>query len=84
MTLTKADLTARIQTEFANVWQEEKGAPLPPPAADQTRLLFAAVARGVLGYLKDNEDDLIGSLKVSESGTDRNLSVLEATLDIGA
>jgi hypothetical protein len=83
MALTAAELTTRIETEFASAWVEFKGAPAPPASPD-LHVMFAAVARGVLGYLKDHEDDVITSLSVSESGTQRSLTDVDATLGIGA
>jgi hypothetical protein len=83
--LTPADLTTRIEQEFATVYAQTKGAPLPGAGGDDRRMLFAAVAGGVLAYLKANEDSLIDSLKVKEAGLDeKTLDVSEATLDIGS
>jgi hypothetical protein len=85
MALTPADLTTRIEQEFATVWQQTKGSPLPGGGAEDRRLLFAAVARGVLAYLKAKEDDVIDRLTVREAGGDeRDLTVVEANLDIGS
>jgi hypothetical protein len=82
--LTPAALTARIETAFEDVWRQKKGVDLPGSGADDRRLLFAAVAGGLLAYLKDNEDLVIDSLKVREAGGDeRTLTVTDATLDIG-
>ena len=82
--LTPNALTARIETEFEAVWQQSKGAPLPAAGAGDRRLLFAAVAGGLLAYLKANEDGVIDSLRVREAGGDeRTLTVTDATLDIG-
>jgi hypothetical protein len=82
--LTADALTARIEAEFAAVWQRTKGVPLPGGGEADRRLLFAAVAGGVLAYLKANEDWVIDSLHVREAGGDeRTLTVTDATLDIG-
>jgi hypothetical protein len=84
MALTSTELTARIEQEFATVWQQTKGSPLPGGGAEDRRMLFAAVARGVLAYLKVKEDDVIDRLTVREAGGDqRDLTVVGADLDIG-
>jgi hypothetical protein len=81
--LTPSALTARIEAEFETVWERSRG-PLSSAGADDRRLLFAAVAGGVLAYLKANEDWVIDSLRVREAGGDeRTLTVTDATLDIG-
>ncbi len=83
--LTPADLTARIEAEFATVWQQTKGSPLPAGGAEDRRMLFAAVAGGVLTYIKANEDSLVDELTLRESGTDqRRFEVVDAILDIQA
>jgi hypothetical protein len=83
--LTAQALTARIEDEFATVYAQTKGAPLPGGGAEDRRMLFASVAGGVLAYLKANEDSVIDSLKVKEAGLDeRTLDVVEASLDIGS
>jgi hypothetical protein len=83
--LTAQALTDRIEQEFASVYAQSKGAPLPGVGGDDRRMLFAAVAGGVLAYLKANEDSVIDSLTVQEAGLDKKtLSVVEASLDIGS
>jgi hypothetical protein len=81
--LTSAELTARIQSEFETAWLEIKGTPPPPPAPD-LEVLLTAVARGVLGYLKDQEDELITRLDVTDQGQQKSLTSVDATLGIGA
>jgi hypothetical protein len=85
MALRHADLTAAMEREFANAWRDIKGGAPPSAGGDDLKVMFAAVARGVLAYLKANENDVIDSLKVSESGVgDRDLTVTNAKLDIEA
>jgi|tagenome__1003787_1003787.scaffolds.fasta_scaffold20931836_2 hypothetical protein len=83
MSLTHSELTTRMQTEFATAWVEVKRTPAPPPSPDM-HVLFAAVARAVLGYLKDHEGDLITSLDVAETGVERSFTSVDATLGIEA
>jgi hypothetical protein len=44
-----------MEKEMAAVYQGVKNAPLPESTAMDMRLLFVAIARGVLRYLSENE-----------------------------
>lgn len=56
-------LAESIDNAFKMEWLMAKGEPLPDAGADDRRLLFAALAQGLLNYLKNNDDDfkLLGS-----------------------
>lgn len=47
-----------IEQAFADELSKRKGTSLPDASAEERRMLFAAIARGVLGYLHDNESNL--------------------------
>ena len=82
MPLTAAELTSRIEREFNAAWLEVKGAPAPGGGPD-LQILFTAVARGVLGYLKEQESAVITRLEVTDDGQRRSLTAVDATLGIG-
>ena len=48
-------LALAMEQEFALVYQGVKNASLPSSARKDMRILFVAVARGVLGYLSTHE-----------------------------
>ena len=50
-------LAESIENAFKMEWLMAKGEPLPEAGADDRRLLFAALAQGILNYLKNNDDD---------------------------
>ncbi len=49
-------LALAMEEEFALVYQGVKNASLPSSARSDMRILFVAVARGVLGYLSTHEN----------------------------
>lgn len=55
-------MTAYIEASMRQEWLEAHGEELPEQGADDRRILFAAVARGVLRYLYDHRDDLVTTL----------------------
>jgi len=50
-------LAESIENAFKLEWLVAKGEPLPDAGAEDRRLLFAALAQGILNYLKDNDSD---------------------------
>jgi len=76
-------LTDAIQAAFAQEWQVIKGGSPPNVGTEDRRLLFAAVARGLLQYLEDHEDELMTRITFDDSGQDREThTVVSASLDI--
>jgi hypothetical protein len=59
-------LTAYIEAAMQEEWQAARGEALPSAGAEDRRILFAAVAKGVLRYLYTHRDDLITSLEITE------------------
>jgi hypothetical protein len=59
---TKGDMAdsmaAAIQTAFEAEFVKVKGKPLPPAGREDQEMLFAAVAQGVVNYLRAHEADL--------------------------
>jgi len=66
-----------IEQAMQDEWQEVKGVELPSQGEVDRRLLFVAVARGVLRYLKTHENEVLTSITtkndVSGSTEDRRL-----------
>ncbi|HRP27184.1 MAG TPA: hypothetical protein PLG77_01985 [Burkholderiaceae bacterium] len=74
-------LAALIEDAMREEWQAARGEPLPTsgPGVKDRRILFAAVAKGVLRYLYEHRDDLITTLEINEgSGNHRH----EAAFDL--
>lgn len=65
-------LTAYIEAAMGEEWQAARGEALPSggPGAEDRRILFAAVAKGVLRYLYDHRADLVSSLAIPDGVSD--------------
>lgn len=59
-------MTAYIETAMREQWQLARGEPLPTQGAEDRRILFAAIAQGVLRYLYVHRDDLVSTLQQAE------------------
>lgn len=66
-------MTAFIEQAMQEEWLAARGEPLPAdgPGAIDRRMLFAAVAKGVLRYLHEHRADLLTSLSIDD-GTGLN------------
>jgi len=60
-------LAKAIEEEMADVFQKVKGMPLPEPGKADRRLLFVAIARGVLKYLETHQNDLLASVTIAHT-----------------
>lgn len=61
-------MAAAIEQTLGEEWQAIKGAPLPAAGQEDRRLLFAAIAGGVLRYLKAHEDEIFTSITLETGG----------------
>jgi hypothetical protein len=85
MSLKASELTDKIDAAFADEWRKTKPIPLPSAGAEDRRLLFAAVAHGVLAYLKENDDEIFKTLSLRiPGGATTNYDVTAAELDLAA
>ncbi len=57
-----------IETALQEEWQAAKGTALPTIGQDDRRLLFVAIARGVLQYLKTHEDEILTNITLVDGG----------------
>jgi len=60
-------LAKAIEEEMADVFQKVKGISLPDVGKDDRRLLFVAIARGVLKYLEAHQHDVLASVTISHT-----------------
>lgn len=83
MPLRPSALTDAIDAAFGVEWARANPAPLPEAGAQDRRLLFAAVARGLLTYLEANRNEIFETLRLRvEGGDERTYTVTAANLDI--
>jgi hypothetical protein len=77
---TVADFTGSLAEAIENAmkaeWQTVKGEPMPDTDPTDRRILFVAIAQGVLGYLEAHQADAINSMDVKVgAGTTTTLTV---------
>jgi len=75
-----------IETAMNEEWQAVKGEALSTDDQESRRLLFCAIARGVLGYLKSHEADLIKTIGLDggSGAVSNTVSALELDIDASA
>jgi hypothetical protein len=57
MALTPQGMANEMENQLRRLWHAQYGHEFPEIGREQRNLLFLAIARGVLKYLKDQEDD---------------------------
>jgi hypothetical protein len=82
MALKGSELVQAIEDAFKTEWEQTKVVPFPSAGAEDRKLLFAAVAHGLLNYLEDNEDEVISSVTLRRDSEDRHYRVVNLDLDI--
>jgi hypothetical protein len=69
-----------IEQEFKKEWLEANGEALPDNA--DRSLLFAAIATGILNYLKANQDGIINTITLDSGGGAIDSTVTHLDLNI--
>lgn len=76
-------MTDAIEAAYEAEWKKVKPNPLPDAGKDDRRLIFAGVARGVLQYLADHQNEFLTTLKAQiDGGNEVTLTVTETDLGI--
>lgn len=75
-------LAEAIESAFAAELRATKNQPLRPIAVDDRRLLFAAIAQGVLAFLARNDSDLKVDLDTGGGSDLRSVQVRAPTLSV--
>lgn len=78
-----SSLASYIDTAMQNEWQAVKGEALPTgdQGADDRKILFAAIAQGVMKFLADNGADLITSDESGDGGATTHHHSMAFTVD---
>ena len=78
-----ASLAAYLDQAMQNEWQAVKGEALPisGPGVEDRRILFAAIAQGVLKFLADHVDDLITTDNSAGGGLGTHHHTMAFTVD---
>jgi hypothetical protein len=69
-------LAEAIENAMKAEWQTVKGEPMPDTDPKDRRILFVAIAQGVLGYLNAHANDAINTIEFDTgAGTTDTLSI---------
>jgi hypothetical protein len=83
MALEVSDMIKSMEAAMEKEWQAIKGVPMPAVGMDDRRLLFAAIARGILEYIKNHENEIFKSIKIQDSsGNIASYTITETNLNI--
>ena len=74
MALELSALTYAIDKAFGTEWTKSKGGSAPDAGKDDRRLMFAAVARGILEYLSAQQSDLIASVTLTDTAGNASIT----------
>jgi hypothetical protein len=75
-------LAEAIEDSLAAEMMAKKGQPLPPLNKDDRRMLFAAIAQGVLGYLRNHQSEIQVRLSGLPSGASASVRVIAPSLQL--
>ena len=76
-------MAGAIEDAMADVYTKVKGTGLPDVGEEDRRILFTAIARGVLRYLEDHETKLLSGVTITHtSGTSVGHAVSNIDLNI--
>jgi hypothetical protein len=77
-------LAEAIETAMKQEWQLVKGEALPDIGQEDRRLLFVAVARGVIQFLDDHQDEIFTSIRLTRQGTVHSFTYRVEALEFNA
>lgn len=82
-TALQNSMALAMENQMKKVYKALKGTDLPDVGVDDRRMLFSAVAGGILAFLDDHADELVQSVTITHStGTPADHSVSNLDLDI--
>lgn len=65
MALIANDMANAMVDQLDEAWQQVKGEPFPGGSREDARIMFLAVARGLLIYMEAHQNDTITSIALS-------------------
>lgn len=79
MALVANDLANAIMDQLDDAWQIVKGEPIPSPPGDDARIMFLAIARGLLRYMEQHQNETIKSIALG-GGSSVNVTSLDLNI----
>jgi hypothetical protein len=79
MALVANDLANAMMDQLDDAWQIVKGEPIPSPPGDDARIMFLAIARGLLRYMEQHQNETIKSIALG-GGSSVNVTSLDLNI----
>jgi len=79
MALVANDLANAMLNQLDDAWQIVKGEPIPSPPGDDARVMFLAIARGLLIYMEQHQNDTIKTIALG-GGSSVNVTALDLNI----
>ena len=79
MALVANDLANAMMDQLDDAWQIVKGEPIPSPPGDDARIMFLAIARGLLRYMEQHQNETIKSIALG-GGSSINVTSLDLNI----
>lgn len=81
MALVANDLANAMVDQLDEAWQIVKGEPFPGGSRDDARIMFLAVARGLLIYMEQHQNETIRTIALS-GGSAVNVTALDLNITL--
>jgi hypothetical protein len=69
-----------IEQAMDEEWQAVYGAALPTLGSEYRKILWVAIANGILNYLKTNQDDILTSITLDSFATASTVTALDLNI----
>jgi Tfp pilus assembly PilM family ATPase len=79
MPLVANDLANAMMGQLGEAWQIVKGEPIPSPPGEDARIMFLAIARGLLVYMEQHQNDTIKTIALG-GGSAVNVTSLDLNI----
>ena len=79
MALIASELADAMVAQLDEAWQIVKGEPFPGGSRDDARIMFLAIARGLLIYMEQHQNDTVSSITLS-GGSAVNVTALNLNI----
>jgi len=83
MSLKTGELVAVMETVMRNEYLSQKKTPLPTLGGEDRKLLFTAIAGGVLQYLESKQKEVISTITLKVGTAEETYTVTNLDLNIG-
>ena len=79
MPLVANDLANAMIDQMGEAWQIVKNEPIPSPPGEDARILFLAIARGLLKYMEQHQNETIKTIALG-GGSSVNVTSLDLNI----